>query len=259
MKDFVIGAGYILLGFRYLLHPKLRLFVIWPILINIAIFSIAFYLGYDYITTKLASYQVAELPWWLSWLQGIYDWIFSGLKWLVTSLWIFSFVFIFSLFGSLMANLLASPFNGWLCEAMDLHVNQFTPPNRGVLQVILTSIIRELKKWLYYLPRLCLIGIICLILFFIPGVNLFSTVLLYAFGCWMLAFQYLDYPADNRVIDMPGLKKQLESRKLMSLGFGTSVYVFTLIPGINFIILPLATLAATKLWADYYQDSTNKS
>lgn len=253
MKDFLIGLSYTLVGFKYLLYPKIRKFVIWPLLINLVIFALAFYWGYDTIVTKVDSYQVSELPSWLTWLESFMGWLLAGIKWLLTTVWIIIFIFAFSFVGTIVANLVASPFNGLLCESMDLNVNQFTPPERSLTKVIIASILRELRKWVYYLPRLILVGLICLVLFFIPIANVFSTALLYIFGCWMLAFQYLDYPADNRVENVLTLKKKLKSKKLITYGFGLGVYIFTLIPIVNFIILPLATLSATKLWADHYQ------
>lgn len=252
MKDLLIGASYSLVGFRYLLHPKVRNFVIIPFLINLTIFILLFYLGYDLLSTKLKALETMHLPSWLTWMQGAFSWVVIGIKWLLILVWLVLFIFIFSLIGSISANFIASPFNGLLCEKMDLHINHFTPQNRTIWKLIIDTFQREIKKWCYYIPRLILVGIFCLILHFIPIVNIFSTTLFYIFGAWMLAFQYLDFPADNRLININSLKKQLRSKKALTYGFGLSIFALTLIPFINFIILPLATLGATKLWSDHF-------
>lgn len=252
MKDLLIGAGYVFISFKDLLHPKIRAFVLWPLLINIAVFILAFYWGYETLAAKLQTYEVSQLPSWLSWMEGFWGWIMSGIRWLLTAVWVILFLFAFSLIGSITANLFASPFNGLLCEKMDLHFYQYAAPNRSIYHLIISSIARELRKWLYYLPRFICVGLVCLILFFIPVINVLSTVLLYLFGCWMLAFQYLDYPADNRHCDIQSLKASLKTNKMLTYGFGMGVYVITLIPIVNFLILPLATIAATKLWAERY-------
>lgn len=253
MKDLFLGASYVILGLRYLLHKKIRKFVFIPLIINIAVFVLFFYWGYDLLSAKLQSYQVSDLPTWLSWMSGFFDWMMVALKWLVAVIWFILFMFAFSLGGSIAANFIASPFSGLLCESMDEHVNHFRATPRPILKLMSTALSREVSKWLYYLPRLVGVGTVCLVLYFIPVVNILATIFLYLFGAWMLAFQYLDYPADNRHHNVKVLKQILKQKKMMTYGFGLAVFSFTLIPILNFIVLPLATLAATKLWADHYE------
>ncbi|MCS5709036.1 sulfate transporter CysZ [Candidatus Berkiella cookevillensis] len=253
MKDLFLGASYVLLGLRYLFHKKIRKFVFIPLLINMAVFALCFYWGYDILSAKLQSYQASDLPAWLSWMSGIFDWLIAAIKWLVTLLWFILFLFLFSFGGSIAANFFASPFTGLLCESMDEQINHFTAEPRPIFKLITLALSREISKWIYYLPRLIGVGIVCLVLYFIPVVNILATIFLYLFGAWMLAFQYLDYPADNRHHDINVLKKILKQKKMMTYGFGLAIFTLTLVPMLNFIILPLATLSATKLWADHYE------
>tara|TARA_R110002110_G_scaffold271566_3_gene487060 strand:+ start:87455 stop:88234 length:780 start_codon:yes stop_codon:yes gene_type:complete len=259
MKQLLIGAGYIFFGFRYLFHPAARKFVLIPICINIGIFIIAFYWGYEVSTSKLDSLlQPATLPSWLSWLEGFLNWALTGLKWLLGIIWFALFAFLFSIFGSLTANLIASPFNGLLCESIDKNINQYEPKPISTFKLIAHSVLREIHKWFYYLPRLILIGLLCFVLYFIPVANIISTGILYLFGAWMLAFQYLDFAADNRNIKVKELNIRVKERRMLSYGFGIAVFSLTLVPVVNFIILPVATIAATKLWAEHFAEIVKK-
>lgn len=259
IKQFLIGASYIFFGFRYIFHPAARKFVLIPICINVGIFIAAFWWGYDISSSKLDEFlQPASLPGWLSWLESFINWALSGLKWLLGIIWFALFVFLFSIFGSLAANLIASPFNGLLCESIDKNINQFEAKPISTLKLITHSVLREIHKWLYYLPRLIMIGLLCFILYFIPVANIISTGILYLFGAWMLAFQYLDFAADNRSIKVKELNKRIKKHKMLSYGFGITVFSLTLVPGVNFIILPVATIAATKLWNDYFAEVVKK-
>ena len=253
MKQFLVGASYVLYGFRNLLHPAAKKFVLIPIIINIGIFAIAFLWSYHFGASKLdGMLSPADLPSWLGWLEGVINWILSGIKWLLAIIWFLLFAFIFSVVGSAMANLIASPFNGLLTESVDKKINLYEAKPISTTQLILHSILREIQKWMHYLPRLLLVGIACFVPYFIPVVNIIATGILYGFGAWMLAFQYLDFPADNRQVSVKQLNQSVKQQKLLSYGFGFAVFAFTLIPVLNFIILPVATIGATKLWADHY-------
>lgn len=103
---------------------------------------------------------------------------------------------------------------------------------------------RELRKLGYFLPRA--IGL--LILSFIPGVNLVATPLWFLFGVWMMAVQYIDYPADNHKLGWNEMLAWLREKRWQSLGFGGSVYLALLIPFVNIVMMPAAVAGATLFW-----------
>ena len=52
----LIAAGFLLRGMKLLTNPKLRLFILIPILINIVLYSAALALGYYYVDTLIAQF-----------------------------------------------------------------------------------------------------------------------------------------------------------------------------------------------------------
>ena len=102
------GAHYFFKGFDLIQKKGIRRFVFIPLLINIILFSIAFY----YIYIQLDQYMAMLLGWlptWLEWLSAVL-WPLA----VITILILFSFIF------STAANWLAAPFNGLLSEKMEL-------------------------------------------------------------------------------------------------------------------------------------------
>lgn len=236
------GIKYLLKGAQLLSHPKLRFFVLIPLMINIIIFASAFWFLFSGIMQWIDSY-IADLPSWLSWLSYLF-WPFLIFSLLVS----FSFIF------STVANLIAAPFNGLLAEKTENLLIGKAINDDGMMDLMkdLPRIFkRELQKWIYFLPRL----LICAVLFFIPVFGqTVAPFIWFIFAGWMMAIQYADFPFDNHKIAFSDMKKALAKRMGKNLTFGMLISFFTTIPVINFVIMPIAVCGATAFWVDIYKD-----
>ena len=94
-----------------------------------------------------------------------------------------------------------------------------------------------------------------LVLFLIPVVNLFAPVVWFIFMSWMLALEYRAYPMENHELNFAQTRLQLRRRRLMGLGFGMAVLLATLLPVVNFLVMPAAVAGATLLWVDNWGDA----
>lgn len=230
------GLNYLSQGFRLITRPGIRPFVIIPLLINSVLFGGALWWGYGKVM-ELNDAFVSWLPSWLDWLS----WILFPLFFVVAVLAIF-YCF------SLVANLIASPFNGYLAEKTE---QMLTGEPLGIdnnwkkiLMLVPHAIGRELRKLAYYLPLL--IGM--LVLMMIPGINVIATPLWFILGAWMMSIQYLDYPLDNHELSFAAVKRGAQQQRLTSLGFGGLVMLGTMIPLVNLVIMPAAVCGATAYW-----------
>jgi len=235
------GIGYLLKGAKLLSHPKLRVFVFIPLLINIIIFASAFSFLFFSITEWIDSY-LNGLPAFLNWL--------SYLLWpIIIASILFSFSFIFLT----VSNLIAAPFNGLLAEKTENLLTQSTVNDDSVtdmLKDIPRIFKRELQKWVYFLPRM--LG--CLLLFFIPIIGqTIAPIIWFVFAGWMMAIQYADYPFDNHKVSFANMKSILAKKLGKNITFGMVVSICTTIPVINFIIMPIAVCGATAAWVDIYK------
>ncbi|HET8706798.1 MAG TPA: EI24 domain-containing protein, partial [Pseudomonadales bacterium] len=100
------------------------------------------------------------------------------------------------------------------------------------------------------------LGVISLVLMFIPGVNMINPVLWAVFGAWVMALQYIDIVADNNGQPFNTTLEIMRQRRYLTLGFGGVVLVLTTVPVINLFIIPVAVAAAVKLWVDVMQSQT---
>lgn len=155
---------------------------------------------------------------------------------------------------STIANWIAAPFSGLLAEQLEARLTGATPPDVGVFGImkdIPRIMKREWQKLAWYLPR----AIVLLLLYFIPGVGqTVAPVLWFLFSAWMLAIQYCDYPFDNHKVPFRTMREALRRRKVMNMQFGALTSLFTMIPVLNLVILPVAICGATAMWVDCYRD-----
>ena len=92
-----------------------------------------------------------------------------------------------------------------------------------------------------------------LILFFILPV--FGQVIWFLFTAWMMAIQYCDYPFDNHKVAFKKMRAELAANKKDAFLFGITVTFFSMIPIVNFIVMPVAICGATAMWVDKYRAS----
>ena len=240
-KQALSAFSYLIQGAKLLKHPKLRVFILIPLLINLIIFSGAFWFLYSNISNWIAGFM-ADLPDYLTWLS-----------YLVWPLLVLIILFVFSFIFSFVANFIAAPFNGLLAEKTENILIGASINDDGMADLVkdLPRILkREIQKLKYILPRLFL----CSILFFIPGFGqTIAPIIWFVFGGWMMVIQYADYPFDNHKIPFDDMKKALRNRPAKSLSFGMIVSFFNAIPILNFIIMPVAVCGATAFWVDIYK------
>ena len=229
------GSGYLREGWQRIRQPGLRRFLVIPLLLNLTLFL------------ALISWGVRQFNYWMDRLMPhLPEWA-AFVEWLLWPL--FALVVLLVLFFgfSIVANLIASPFYGFLAEKIaEQERGLVSPPTswQEILMVIPKSLGRECRKIVYYLPRLLAL----LLLTLIPVVNLVASPLLLAFGVWMMAVQYIDYQADNDQVGFMDMLRWMRGRRGLSLGFGLPVYIGMLIPLVNLLGMPSAVAGSTLLW-----------
>lgn len=230
------GAGYFIKGLKLLMAPGVKRFVVIPLAINIAVFTLLFWLLGSQFSALLDS-MLPNLPDWLVWLEWLL-WLIFGLG--AALLLFFTF--------SLIANLIASPFNSLLAEAIEKYLTGEPLPGGDSLMVALkampSAILDELGKLGYYL----IWAIPLLILFVIPVVNLAAPFLWALFSAWMMAVTYADYPMGNHTLKGKAQRARLRGDRFTALGFGGLTLLATMLPLFNFMVMPTAVAGGTIFW-----------
>lgn len=230
----LLGISYFGRGLSLLSNKGLKRFVALPILINSLLMAALVFYGGGWLVDQVQS-LVDWLPSWLSWLS-----------WLLIPVAAITLVSITLYFFSAVVNLIASPFNGLLSEAVEVQVKGDTIPEESIAALVARTLPRELRKLAYFIPRY----VVLLIISFIPVVNVISPVLWFVFGAWVLTLQYLDYALDNNGHSFADLHKALKMQPLTTLGFGFIVAVGFMIPILNLFVMPAAVCGATLYWSE---------
>lgn len=235
IADYFAGASYVYRGFGLLRYQGLRRFVLLPLLVNVLVFGGGTWWGFS----ALESWLDHALPGWLAWAQFILLPLFT-----LTALIVMFYTF------TLLATLIASPFNSLLSEKIERRLAGEIPDSKvslfGVMKETGKAVASESRKLLYMAAWV----VPLLILFLIPGLNLLAPFLWGMFGAWMLAFAYIDYPMGNHGMTFPDEKRFLKKNRGLALGFGSAMLLMTFIPVLNFLAMPAGVAGATLLWVE---------
>ncbi len=241
------GVLYLIRGLKLILLPGVRRYVVMPLLINIAVFGLLIAAGAAWFNSFVTS-LLPSLPGWLDWLV-----------WPLWVLFILAALLVLFFTFSLLANLIAAPFNGLLAEAIERRLRGEEVPTGGGLWQLLRETPVILLSQIGKMGYAALRALPLLILFVIPGLNLIAPLLWFVFGAWMLALEYLDYPMGNHGLLFPEQRRRARERRLLVLGFGAAISGLTMIPVINFLVMPVAVAGATALWVECFSSPTGDS
>jgi len=233
-NSFFQGAGYAVTGLRWLPKAGLRSVVLIPLLINILLFGGGIWWSTGQFE-RLDQTVQGWLPTWLAWLH-----------WLLWPLFILTVLLVIFYTFSLIANLIASPFNSILAGRVERMLDPAgrTASSEFSWRELLLAPLTELGKALYFAAW----ALVPLLLSFVPVINVAAPLIWAVFTAWMLALEYADYPLGNRGVNFRAQRRLLRQKWPLTLGFGGMTLLLTLIPGLNLLVMPAAVIGATLMW-----------
>lgn len=231
---FLKGFGAPLEGLQLIFSNKsLLLYSIIPFVIGLVFVFFGFFAASQYLE-----------PWFDSWVKGslqpeswptlgsVISALMAIVYWILLSLMNF-------LLGYLCIIVFAGPFYSLMVERI---FKQLRPGYKikGSLRMMVTMFFMALLKVVLFL----VIGLICFVIAFIPGLNLLSgflVVLLVAFDCSDYAFE-IDYLSLRRRFAF--VFNHLPEYS----GIAVAILVTGFVPGAFFILLPAFICGATKMY-----------
>ena len=225
-------------GLGLLFSPGLRRYVVLPLLVNILIFGLTAWIGSHYFEQFIAWALPADS--WLSWLE-----------WLLWPIFVIAYLLVAFYSFTIMANLIAAPFNGILSARVEEKLTGKLPEDSptGLMGEILPAITGELGKLWYFALR----AVPVLILMVIPGINALGSALWILLGFWFLSIEYMDYPMGNHQIRPRDQRRLLRRHPLHAWAFGAGANLLMMIPVVNFAAMPATVAGATLLWLQRWQ------
>lgn len=234
------GANYLLEGVRLLLHPKLRKYILVPLLVNCALFVVltSFVLSYFWTVVDSGTSFIPE--WLLPWVEP-----FAWFVWFIVGAFFF-IVYAYSF--NVITNIVAAPFYGLLAEATEKLLTGKAMPSEPLGRMLMRVFAREISKLLYFMGRGLLVILLMFLVGFIPVVQVIAPMIGLGWAAWSMSIQYVDYTADNHQTPFHTMRNCLWSRIRPSLGFGASIMGCSFIPVLNIFIMPAAVTGGTIFW-----------
>lgn len=238
MNNFIFGFFYpfkcIKLFFKY---PKLIAYSIVPMIINLIIYGAVFFYTYNWITGKSEEAVGNNVS-----NQILFELIQTFLKVFTFLLVLVICYFLFIIFGGIIS----APFNEKISKYIEENLfGEKVENNLSFLKDALVSIVAELKKLLFYFS----IMIPLLLIEFIPMIGgVITLVFGTGFSFFYNALDYLDYPLTRRMEGFREKLKIVNSKTMLSYGFGTIAFLLTFIPVVNVFMNPILVAAGTSLF-----------
>ena len=257
---FLAGIQALGRGFLLLKTPAIRHFIAIPLFINLLFITAALVLTIgqlDHWLQTLTPAITGHLENNIPWLDTVVDW----LRWILLLLLTLILLIVVFYSFTFLANLIACPFNGLLSQKIEASLVAPTQPvlaqSSPVLDVIKAApkaFLSELHKLKYFAFR----AIPLTILLFIPGINILAGLGWFLLSAWIAAIEYSDYPMSNHGLGFAKQNQMLRTNFRFTLGFGMAITVATLIPIINFFVIPAAVAGSTWMWVTYWQANQQK-
>lgn len=222
------GPRHLLLGFRLLLRPNVRRFMLIPMLGNVLLYSLAAGLAFYGLDSALDRWLPASVDWLRLLLYPL-----LGALLLVLSLLSFT----------LLANLLLAPFNGLLSQQVEraLTGRLTTAPQ----ETIGAAMRRSTKQAVWRLSFVAVRVLGVFLLGLIPVVGVVAVPLGVVLGAWLLALEFSDNPIGNWAWEPARQHAFMRAHRPGMIGFGLSVMALSLVPVVNFALIPAAVAGMT--------------
>jgi len=241
------GLAYPFRGMRFVFfqHPGLVRYWIVPILITLVILAAMLWGVWQYHDS------VVNLLWDEPTGEGFWVGVatfFHGVVEVLLALLLALVGFVVVLLSS---SVIAAPFNDALSEEVErLITGRPGPP--FTIRVLLRDVVRtvglELAKLLLYM---LIVGPLWVASLLLPVVGqVVYTIFWFVFTAMYWAVDYVDWPASRRNRGIAYRFQMLKRHFLPMLGYGTGVWLFLFVPGLNLLFMPAAVAGGTMLYLD---------
>lgn len=218
-------------------QPRLLVYIIVPFLVNLVVFSLLIYLGFDFLEGLARRYIPSGEAWY--WLAVEY--LLRLLLLLLTAVLVF---FSFTALG----NLIAAPFNDILCARARAILTGEQHGNAaglvGAAREAWRAVVDESRKVAIFVGGMVLLLFINLI----PGIGmLLYPPLSILWTIFFLVVEYTGYVFAVRNLHFTEQRRFIADHKMLMLGFGSGLLLLLAIPILQFFCIPLGVVAATML------------
>ena len=239
MNDFLFGFAYPVRSLKFFFkQPKIILYSIVPIIINLIIYGTIFLFSYRWIIGRSENFTGASLN------EATFFQEFLHIFIVIFAFFILLLVcyFLFITFGGLVS----APFEENISQHEEQTITGSTYSTElGFWKETVLSIKAEAMKLLFYFSIIIPVFLIN----FIPMAgSVISTILGTGFSFFYNALDYLDYPMTRRFYKLRKKIKVVSSGGALTYGFGCAAFILMFLPVINVFFKPVLVVAGTSLF-----------
>ncbi|HXE58887.1 MAG TPA: EI24 domain-containing protein [Gemmatimonadales bacterium] len=245
------GRGFLLHAeaLRLLARDRsLRRLALLPLLLSIAALLLA--------GIAIVAYAGELEAWISSWWLGVGSAEGGSGSWLVQALAALATLLVFLLVAGaglvlafLLAGVIAAPVHEALSQRVEAVVaGAGSAGTGGGLGRMLAeggrAMIEELKRTLFFLgvsAAIALAGVV------VPGGQLLAPPALALFTMLFLPLDYASYALDRRGVGFRGKRRWVLAHRATMLGYGAGAFATLLVPGLNFLAMPVLVVSGTLL------------
>lgn len=243
------GATRLLEALRLLRRePGLWIWCLLPLALNLLLFGAAiavFAANYDALVLWLESLLAMDDP--RAWYQWLWVGPIRALAWLLRWVLIAAVALLVYLLFTVVGSVLASPFLDLLSERVERIVAGAAPaaPSswRTSLRVAARVFVEDLKRTAFFVLVQGALLAVALVPLLTPVAGIASLL----FTMLFLSLDYTAYSLDRRRVPFHARRLWLWQHRRAMLGFGGAAFASFLVPGLNFLCLPVLVTGGTLL------------
>jgi len=238
VRGFFDGLFSVWMAFRFVIsHPKLYKYVAIPFIINVVVFSVAVYWGFDFFTEVSGQYFSPQDAWYWQIVAVVVKFL-AGLITLVVVFFAFTVV----------GNLIAAPFNDVLSQRTEQILTGTLIDEPFSMAQIMKDLWRVIQDELRKMSIFVVLMIVALLFNFLPGVGSFIyAVLSVGLTLYFLIIEYTGYVFGRKHLGFKDQRIFISRNRLGTLGFAVAVMGMLCIPFVQFFTIPIAVVAATQI------------
>ena len=240
------GARRVWLAARLLRRERsLWVWCALPFAINLLLFTLAIaaFVGWGYEPLVEALRAPLSTPEPDSWLQWLWVGPLRALAWMVQWLVILLVALLVYFLFTTVGSVLASPFLEVLSQRVERLQTGSVAQGAGGVRGALRVLLQEARRMAFFALGL----VVLLVLGLVPGLQPVSAVAVLLFSTLFLSLDYTAYLLDRREVPFSARRAWLWQNRRPLLGFGSAALGTFVVPGVNFLALPLLVTAGTLL------------
>ena len=260
ISEFFRGFRYPFRAFTYLGEHKLWPLAKYPIILNvfilIGVVAGATMLLWPFLTDLTASITASLGGWsWFAWLGQALGQFISFILWVLLFPASLALGFLTLV---LIGQAVASPFLDTLSQKVE--INEISTPETPLTAgSVARSVAIALADLFWGILVLAVTHIPLFIIGLIPGLGTTVAGLGSFFVTnWLLAHEFVGLPLSRREVGYWARWRMVWQYRWRTLGLGAAAAILLWIPGINIVLLPLATVGGTLLFCEL-SESTARS